>query len=69
MTQDQIIEWAWEAARNSESRLLGCGMDDLSRFAALVAKHEREACALECDGWLHADGNRIAEALRARGKP
>ena len=29
---------------------------------------EREACAQVCDGWLHADGDRCAEAIRARGQ-
>ena len=29
-------------------------------------EQEREACAKVCDGWLHADGDRCAEAIRAR---
>lgn len=29
---------------------------------------EREACAKVCDGWLHANGNDCAEAIRARGE-
>ena len=37
-------------------------------FAALVAAHEREACAMVCDGWMHANGNDCAEAIRARGE-
>jgi hypothetical protein len=37
------------------------------RFAALVAEAEREACAKVCDGWTHADGDRYAAAIRARG--
>lgn len=27
---------------------------------------EREACAKVCDGWLHADGDVCADAIRAR---
>ena len=37
MTDDEIIRMAQEAARSADSRLLGCGMDDLERFAALAA--------------------------------
>jgi hypothetical protein len=33
-----------------------------------AAAAEREACAKVCDGWLHADGDRCAEAIRARSK-
>jgi hypothetical protein len=40
--------------------------DEIIRFAALVAAHEREACAKVCDGWMHANGNDCAEAIRAR---
>ena len=42
--------------------------DELERFAALVAAAEREACATVCDGWMHANGNDCAEAIRARGE-
>ncbi len=34
----------------------------------IVAAAEREACAKLCDGWTHADGDRCAEAIRARGE-
>ncbi len=34
----------------------------------LVAAREREACAMVCDGWTHADGDRCAAAIRARGE-
>ena len=41
----------------------------------LIAEHieqrvasEREACAKACDGWMHANGNDCAEAIRARGE-
>lgn len=31
-------------------------------------KFEREECAKVCDGWLHADGDQCAAAIRARGE-
>ena len=43
-------------------------LPSLERFAALVAAAEREACAKVCDGWMHANGNDCAEAIRARGE-
>ena len=50
------VEWHW---------------DELQKFAALVAAHEREACAKLCDA-LHyevdAYGAQCAVAIRARGR-
>jgi hypothetical protein len=43
------------------------GIAALERFASLVAAAEREECAKVCDGWLHADGDACAAAIRARG--
>lgn len=31
-------------------------------------KAEREECVKLCDGWTSADGDRCAEAIRARGE-
>lgn len=42
--------------------------DDLAKFANLIAAEERESCAKVCDGWTNADGDRCAEAIRARGE-
>jgi hypothetical protein len=75
MTRDDIIRMAQEAGFEIEKTLYGpvpCvdgrGIDDrLERFAALVAEREREACAKVCDGWMHANGNDCAAAIRARG--
>lgn len=43
----------------------------IKRFAnaayAAGAAAEREECANICDGWTGADGDRCAEAIRARG--
>ena len=75
MTQDEIIRMAREAG-------FSVGLDDPiiyaahERFAALVAAHEREACAKVCEelrsGYttLQADiaATQCAAAIRARGK-
>ena len=81
MTKDDIIRMAREAefiALLSDEAVDGLGgvwadseidiTDNLSRFAALVAAAEREACAKVCDGWMHANGNDCAAAIRARGE-
>ena len=33
-----------------------------------AVKAEREACAKVCDGWMYANGDDCAEAIRARGE-
>ena len=46
--------------------------DVLERFAALVAKHEREACAKVVEDYCGAwddKGYALATAIRARGQP
>ena len=67
MTQEDIIKLAREAglAYGSDERPLA----SVTRFAALVAAAEREACALLCKtmgaegyGWVS-----ITAAIRARG--
>ena len=40
----------------------------LEQFAALVAAHEREACAKVADGWPDYDVQGLAETIRARGQ-
>ena len=73
MTQDEIIRMAREAG-------LWPGVTDvfpkdLERFAALVAAHEREACAksvYDSTDWAHEERDMvlkeaIAAAIRARG--
>ena len=55
MTQDEIIRMAREAGMDIDDEASGFGAIitaeplDLERFAALVAAHEREACAKVCD--------------------
>ena len=79
MTQDEIIRMAREAGCHA-SVITGAvcfNPDVLKRFAALVAAHEREACAKVCDDiqevWLgepvpKRPGYECAAAIRARGQ-
>jgi hypothetical protein len=66
VNKEDIIKLAREAglAYGSDDKPLG----SVTRFSALVAEYEREACAKVCDGWTNADGDRCAEAIRARGQ-
>ena len=48
MTQDEIIRMAREAGFEGLIEK-AWGIEQLERFAALVAAHEREACAKVCD--------------------
>ena len=61
MTREDIIRIA------EENGIVIIG-EAMFRFAALVAAAEREACAKVCEGWLHADGDQCANAIRARGE-
>jgi len=76
MTREDIIKLAREAGINVEQGFLlrFAGVEqDLERFAALVAEHEREACAKVCDVLaVHpeyaSDITKLAaSAIRARG--
>ena len=49
MTDQQIIEWAREAKAARDGSLFLFYVEDLQRFAALVAAHERERCAQVCE--------------------
>ena len=71
MTQDEIIRMAREAGlfnQHNEDLLQDKEvMAQFERFAALVAAHEREACAKVCDehGFY---GAAPARDIRARGE-
>ena len=79
MDREDIIRMAQECqfAHYYESGDL-VAMPQLERFAALVAAHEREACAKVCDAvqkkneddgaWMWEARN-CAAAIRARGQP
>ena len=77
-TQDEIIRMAREAGfvfPEMQEDSFTCWWEELERFAALVAAHEREACAKVCDAEvayyksddLHFAVERAAAAIRARG--
>ena len=93
MTQDEIIRMAREAGIQVTIDWAGrptmvsigvngnvglTGTEELERFAALVAAHEREVCAKVCDdidtdsmiqNWKSVDecAKQCAAAIRARG--
>lgn len=76
MTREDIIHMAWEARIHKELVWDSTCHERVERFAALVAAHEREACARLCEqadeegegpdswGWHSKD---FAKAIRARG--
>ena len=76
MTQDEIIRMAREAGFDIDDPIFPMDEEDikiLERFAALVAAHEREACAKVCDVEIVGDEyataliNSYADTIRARG--
>ena len=69
MNREDIIRMAREAGFrvNTTESLL----EELERFATLVASAEREACAKVCAGWsdyTNGIAPTLAEAIRARGQ-
>ena len=66
MNREDIIRMAREAGFrvNTTESLL----EELERFAALVASAEREACAKLCEDSVEYAGDTLAEAIRARGQ-
>ena len=68
MTQDEIIRMAVKCQLLNASNREGLYAQALERFAALVAAHEREACAKVCDIWPYYDVQGLAAAIRARGE-
>ena len=78
MTQDEIIRMALETGFDDFA--IGVRQENLERFAALVAAHEREECAKVCGKYATGgDGSRYdmgrldastscAAAIRARGE-
>jgi hypothetical protein len=67
MDREEIIRMAREAglAYGSDEKPLG----SVTRFAALVAAAEREACAKLCDHWPYGRDDlwSLGQAIRARG--
>lgn len=81
MTRDDIIKMAREAGFNPVS-YMGANLESFERFAALVAAHEREACAnlllnvdlssMDADhrlqSWTATVLLNFSDAIRARGE-
>ena len=75
MDREEVIKLAQEAGFDPHdmSDDFSCNLIDIERFAALVAEHEREACAKVCDVLaVHpeyaSDITKVAaQAIRARG--
>ena len=75
MNKDDIIRMAREAglkAANYPSMVPDSEWETLGKFIALVAAHEREACATVCDEMASRDKLSnyyavAAKAIRARG--
>ena len=73
MDREQIIRMAREACDQApredwNSTAWVFGDETLERFAALVAAHEREACAKVCETFYNHEAKDCAEAIRARGE-
>ena len=72
MTLDEILKMAEDADAYSDAMDVGGKATPTLRdehFAALVAAHEREACAKVClEEAPSLDGQLCAEAIRARGQ-
>jgi hypothetical protein len=74
MTREEIIRMAREAGFDPHdmSDDFTCNLEDIERFASLVAAAEREACAKVCDDYEHADPLGVsmdcAAAIRVRGE-
>ena len=64
MTRDDIIRMARESGMHGMLTDVVCTHDELERFAALIAAHEREACAQMV---MPLDES-LADAIRARGE-
>ena len=76
MTQDDLAK-LYEKANGWSPATFQITMEELERFAALVAAHEREACAKVCealgndasiDDLAYEAFREADEAIRARGE-
>lgn len=73
MNQRERFEaWATQPYPDLNVGRLGAGYKSPKTSAAWRGWQEAERqaierCAKVCDGWLHADGDRCAEAIRALG--
>ena len=63
-----VAQWAINGGKEVIVYYEGPITGELTRFAALVAVHEREACAKVCDSWPDYDVQGLEAAIRARGE-
>jgi hypothetical protein len=72
MNREEIIRMALKAGMSHFSYFVTTAhVEDLERFGALVAAHEREACAKVVEDYCGAwddEGYALAAAIRARGQ-
>lgn len=66
MTRDDVIKLARQAGMQGMLTDVVTTLDELQRFAALVAQHEREACALVCDKYAMARDHAWVPYVRSR---
>lgn len=69
MTRTEVIAIARDVGMCGMLTDVVCTIDELERFAALVAAAEREACAQVCESWGGRDYEKCATAIRERGTP
>ena len=67
MTRDDIIR-IYEKANGWSPEGWDKTVDELERFAALVAEAEREACIRDCDSVDLVGADDCIAAIRARGQ-
>ena len=66
---DETLEhFAALVASVEREQLTDAAMKAAEKAVNVAIALEREECAKVCDGWLHADGDQCAEAIRARGQ-
>lgn len=69
MTRQELLALASQSGMAMVQRGLSMVThDDLERFAAMVAAHEREACAKIADDIDDMSGREIADNIRDRGE-
>jgi hypothetical protein len=72
MTRDELFKLASESGMLLKRRFVEGNEkftgDCLERFAALVAAHERQACAQLVEHIYKAGGGTYGDAIRARGQ-
>lgn len=73
MTRDDIIRMARQASVSNANNVWLAHLNELERFANLIAAAEREACAKVVEEWLHGEwhnqGVIAALMIRERGAP